>query len=63
MPKRQLIEHFNVFLSVPTISTAVEAAVRRALSGDKFRSRLQAAVRLLISRSPTLRQVRVTVSR
>jgi hypothetical protein len=63
MPKRQLIEQFHVSLFVLPISAAAEAAVRRALSGDRFRNRLQAAVRQLISRYPALRQIRVTVTR
>ena len=63
MPKRLLIEHFHVSLFVPPMSAAAETAMRRALSGDRFRSRLLAVVRQVISRSPALRQIRVTVTR
>jgi hypothetical protein len=63
MPKRQLIEHFHVSLFVPTISAAAETAVRRALVGDRFRARLQVAIRQIVSRYSALRHVRVTVTR
>ena len=56
MPKRQLIEHFHVSFFVLAISANQERAVRRALNGDRFRSRLQAAVRQLVSRNSAMRQ-------
>jgi hypothetical protein len=64
MPKLILVDELHVTLSAPRGLTAAEyRSVRRALMRPGFRAALGRAVRAALRGFPSLRRVRVTVSR
>jgi hypothetical protein len=64
MPRLLLVDEIHLTVSAPRGLTAAEyRSVRRALLRPGFRAALDAAVRGVLRRYPSLRAVRVTVSR
>ena len=64
MPKAILMDEFHLSMFAPAgLRGAEYAAIRRALDGVRFRTRLVRAIRHVIGQYPPLHQVRVTVTR
>jgi hypothetical protein len=64
MPKALLIEEFHLSVYVPRGLPAAEyEAVRQTLDDAGFQARLRRAVREVFRQEPSLRPVRVRVSR
>ncbi len=64
MSQAILMDGFHVGVFVPSgLRAAESAAIRRTLDGARFRIRLGRAVREVCRRYPSLRKVKITVSR
>jgi len=64
MPRLILVDELHVTLSAPRGLTPAEyRSIRRALVRPGFRAALGSAVRAALRRFPSLRRVRVTLSR
>lgn len=64
MARSIVIEEFWVTAFVPRRLDAAECkAIRRTLTGTRFRKALEQAVQATRERYPSLRKVRITVSR
>ncbi len=64
MPKFVLLEEFHLdFFVPPELRPAEIRAIRRALAQGRFGANLRRAIRNLLQRYPSLRKVRVTLTR
>jgi hypothetical protein len=64
MAKTILIDEIHVSMRVPDgLGAAEYAAIRRILGGVRFRARLGPAVRDVVRRYPSLRTVRIALTR
>jgi len=64
MARTMLMDEFHLTLRVPSKLLAAEyRAIHRSLDRPRFHAALSAAVRQLLSRYPSLRKLRVRVSR
>ena len=64
MPRPILMEKWHLtFFAPPGLDEATYGAIRQALDEACFRAELRRAVRAVVRRQPSLRQVRVRLSR
>ena len=64
MPRPILMEKWHLtFFAPPGLDEAAYDAIRRALDEARFRAEPRRAVRAVVRRQPSLRQVRVRLSR